>query len=572
MKVFCNANFFIPDCTTYCTPRNDSSGHYTCDFTRGQKVCLPGWYGMDCLTYCIPRNDTLGHYSCDSNGQIKCLKNWYGKECLLYCKTRNDSLGHNSCDVNGQRRCLSGWFGKDCLTYSVPRNDSLGHYNCDVNGRRKCLSGWHGSYCLTYCVPSNDSLGHYTCGSNGQNSCLDYWYGTNCLIYCKPRNDSSGHYICNTTGYSVCLPGWQGEQCTEKEISKATFTASSTIVSGSTRSFQHQKTSFKVTSLLGNFSLRTDALIFRSTFAVGPSASKDGGVQSTEITKLTLFSSQLFELASQNKQTTSSFQHLSQFSAADSKRAVSTSTSGEILKKTEKQLISQPKETTRPLKSLVFHSLQPHMDMSSRQVSSLQPTPSSQQMSGLKFTLAPCTESNYIDDNLNWSIQQTERTRRTMTTSTLKSILHLSISQTANYRGITSSVQAWISMATPLIGKSHTTRKCKELSWQPVDMTRVKSHLALASVLKEHSSPAGVPTLVERPPSESLCTTGEMNMRESTRVQISPSTPSLQLASSTGSLCPEVDRATAKPDEAMPVSSRILVEFREKQEKKLVSC
>ena len=333
VKVFCDASFFIPDCTTYCTPRDDSSGHYSCDFTRGLKVCLPGWYGRHCLTYGMPLNDTLGHYSCDSNGQIKCLNNWYGKDCLLYCKARNDSLGHYSCDVNGQRRCLSGWYGKDCLTYCVSRNDSLGHYRCDVNGRRKCLFGWHGSYCLTYC----DSLGHYICGSNGQKSCLDYWYGTNCLIYCKPRNDSTGHYICNSTGYSVCLLGWQGEQCTEKEISKATYITASTTICGSTKSFQHQKTSSKVTSLLGNFSLRTDALIFRSTFAVGPFASKDGGVQSTEMTKLALFSSQLFELASRNKQTTSSFQHLSQFSAPDSKTTVSTSTCGEILETTEKQ-------------------------------------------------------------------------------------------------------------------------------------------------------------------------------------------------------------------------------------------
>lgn len=380
----------------------------------------------------------------------------------------------------------------------------------------------------------------------------------------------TGHYICNSTGYSVCLLGWQGEQCTEKEISKTTYITASTTMSGSTKSFQHQKTSSKVTSLLGNFSLRTDALIFRSTFAVSPFASKDGGVQSTEITKLALFSSQLFELASRNTQTTFSFQHLSQFSAPDSKTAVSTSTPGKILKTTEKQLISQPKETTRPLNPSLFHSLQPQMDISSRRVPYLQPTPSSQQITGLKFTPTPSTESNYTDDNLNWSKRQTERTSKLMTTSTLKSILHLSISRTANCRSKTSSVQAWISMATPLVGKTHS--KSKELSSQPVDKTRVKSHLALASVLKEQSSPALVPTLVERPQSEPLCTTGEMNMRERTRVQISPSTLSLQLASSTGSLCPKVDEATAKPDEAMPVSSRILVEFRGKQEKKLVSC
>ena len=91
VKVFCDANYFVPDCTTYCVSRDDNTGHYTCDYIRGQKVCLSGWYGNDCLTYCMARNDTLGHYSCDGNGQRHCLDNWYGQDCLVYCKPRNDT-------------------------------------------------------------------------------------------------------------------------------------------------------------------------------------------------------------------------------------------------------------------------------------------------------------------------------------------------------------------------------------------------------------------------------------------------------------------------------------------------
>ena len=456
------------------------------------------------------------------------------------------------------------------LPYCVSRNDPLGRYRCDVNGRRKCLFGWYGSYCLTYCVPSNDSLGHYICGANGQKSCLDYWYGTNCLIYCKPRNDSTGHFICNSTGHSICLPGWQGEQCTEKEISKATFITASTTVTGSTKGFQHQNTSSEVTSFLGSSSLRTNALSFRSTFAVVSFTSKDRVAQSTEVRKIAFVSSQVLDLASQTKQMSSSFEYLSQSISPNSKRAVSTATSGGILKTTEKQPILQPAETIRPMIRSVFHtfctlsSLRPQMDMSSCQVSSSQPTPSRQQTPELKFTTTPSTvaESNYSYGNLNLS-KQTETTKRTMT-SALNSTLRQGVSQTADYLSLTASVV----IATPLVGTIHTKRKA--LTSQAIGKTRaVKSHSAIASVLKEHSLAADVPTSVKRNPNKSPCTR-ELQTRETTRVPISPPPPSVQLASSTGSLCPDIDETTTKP-EAIPVSSTILVEFCEKQERELVS-
>ncbi|XP_078367834.1 uncharacterized protein LOC144651738 isoform X1 [Oculina patagonica] len=232
VKVFCDANYFVPDCSTYCVARNDNTGHYTCDYTRGQKVCLSGWYGNDCLTYCMARNDTLGHYSCDGNGQRQCLDNWYGQDCLVYCKPRDDTLGHYNCDGNGQKHCLDSWYGKDCLVYCKPRNDTLGHYRCDGNGKRHCLDNWYGNACLVYCKPINDTRGHYRCNGNGQKQCLDDWYGQDCLVYCKPRNDVRGHYTCNSTGHINCLPGWRGMNCTEEIV-----TSSSTAVSFAVASY-----------------------------------------------------------------------------------------------------------------------------------------------------------------------------------------------------------------------------------------------------------------------------------------------------------------------------------------------
>ena len=41
LKVFCNENFYGPDCTLYCRPQDDATGHYSCT-ENGKKICLPG--------------------------------------------------------------------------------------------------------------------------------------------------------------------------------------------------------------------------------------------------------------------------------------------------------------------------------------------------------------------------------------------------------------------------------------------------------------------------------------------------------------------------------------------------
>lgn len=47
VRVQCSANYYNTTCTTFCRPRNDQFGHYTCG-DKGQKICLAGWQGANC--------------------------------------------------------------------------------------------------------------------------------------------------------------------------------------------------------------------------------------------------------------------------------------------------------------------------------------------------------------------------------------------------------------------------------------------------------------------------------------------------------------------------------------------
>ena len=108
LELYCDKNYYGAACNVKCIPRDDSSGHYTCD-QEGRKVCRPGWFGSSCTRYCVPRDDPLsGHFSCDTEGNKRCLRNWQGPSC---------------------KSCVKNWFGSRCSTYCMPQNsDELGHY------------------------------------------------------------------------------------------------------------------------------------------------------------------------------------------------------------------------------------------------------------------------------------------------------------------------------------------------------------------------------------------------------------------------------------------------------------
>ena len=87
VTLHCATSYLVPDCGMYCVSRNDSLGHYHCNYTAGRKECDEGWYdpSTDCVKkkkVCAPRNDSSGHYSCDPvSGEKFCLDGWTGDNC-----------------------------------------------------------------------------------------------------------------------------------------------------------------------------------------------------------------------------------------------------------------------------------------------------------------------------------------------------------------------------------------------------------------------------------------------------------------------------------------------------------
>lgn len=108
LEVYCDKNFYGDSCTVKCIPRDDSSGHYTCDHL-GRKICRHGWYGSSCTRHCVPRDDPWnGHFNCDKWGNKQCLRNWQGPSC---------------------KSCVKNWFGPRCSTYCLPQDgEERGHY------------------------------------------------------------------------------------------------------------------------------------------------------------------------------------------------------------------------------------------------------------------------------------------------------------------------------------------------------------------------------------------------------------------------------------------------------------
>ena len=51
-RVQCEASFFGENCTIFCQPTDDSTGHYTCG-PNGERICLQGW--LDAATNCLTR-------------------------------------------------------------------------------------------------------------------------------------------------------------------------------------------------------------------------------------------------------------------------------------------------------------------------------------------------------------------------------------------------------------------------------------------------------------------------------------------------------------------------------------
>lgn len=199
IKIHCDDNYLLPDCARECIPRDDASGHYTCDYVRGLIMCNQHWYGDRCTQFCRPRNDGLGNYTCDKFGAKICAGNWFGGNCSTFCKSTDGPTGHYKCDgFTGNKVCLPNWYGEDCIVFCKAQDSSDGHYSCNK--------------------------------TSGEKVCIRDWYGANCTKYCSPQNDRLlGHFKCDVTGDKVCLPGWRGRNCTQGEYGTLTPFSSLTL-------------------------------------------------------------------------------------------------------------------------------------------------------------------------------------------------------------------------------------------------------------------------------------------------------------------------------------------------------
>ncbi|CAH1791161.1 unnamed protein product, partial [Owenia fusiformis] len=179
-ECMCLPNYYGRNCETLCKSANDCiHGHYECNTTTGEKICLDGWAlpNINCTLRTVPpiidpecpENGVCVGGQCHKN-QCCCFDQWTGD----FCDIRRTSCTSNPCKNDGT--CISTDEGYTCI----------------------CHPEYTGTQCETYdpkCPPN-------------------YYNPPACNVYCLAADDCErGHYTCDpNTGAIVCLPGYSSPQ------------------------------------------------------------------------------------------------------------------------------------------------------------------------------------------------------------------------------------------------------------------------------------------------------------------------------------------------------------------------
>ncbi|XP_031728377.1 delta-like protein C [Anarrhichthys ocellatus] len=192
-------------------------------------VCNEHYHGEACSSYCRPRNDTFGHYTCNDNGDRRCLEGWRSEYCSDPICAAGCSVEHGFCESPGECVCRQGWQGERCD--ECARHPGCLHGTCQQPWQCNCQEGWGGLYCdqdLNYCTNHKPCQNDASCTNTGQGSytctCRPGFTGKNCEIEtnecdsnpCKNGGsckDLENDYSCE------CPQGFYGKNC---EISAMT--------------------------------------------------------------------------------------------------------------------------------------------------------------------------------------------------------------------------------------------------------------------------------------------------------------------------------------------------------------
>ncbi|XP_070193339.1 delta-like protein C [Littorina saxatilis] len=239
-QAYCDAYYHTSECDVYCKARDDSQGHYTCNATTGEKICMRGWTGNNCnvdIDECLagPCSNNAPCHNLPGTYECVCTNGYTGQDCNLV-----DSLCHSAPCQNGGScsgdmenytcACSFEWTGRDCETQvdfceANPCENSATCYGTIGNYTCVCSPGWNGTTCTTE-VDACDSApcqngapcsklpqGEYQCG------CKPEHEGKNCEALKNPcdPNPCQNSGNCSAWDYDnhncSCVYGWDGPNC-----------------------------------------------------------------------------------------------------------------------------------------------------------------------------------------------------------------------------------------------------------------------------------------------------------------------------------------------------------------------
>ncbi|CAH1637990.1 unnamed protein product [Spodoptera littoralis] len=201
VRVLCQPNYYNTTCTTFCRPRDDKFGHYSCT-AEGDKRCLPGWQGDNCEKPVCKEGCHPTHGRCDRPGDCDCRPGWRGElcaQCQPYPGCKHGYCNGSSWDCT----CDTNWGGILC---DQDVNE------CEQRGAEAASGGPEGA--LGPCVNAaacNNTAGGYSC------ACLAGWTGRDCEANV---DDCTGQCLNGATCidlvddfHCACAAGYSGRTC-----------------------------------------------------------------------------------------------------------------------------------------------------------------------------------------------------------------------------------------------------------------------------------------------------------------------------------------------------------------------